>query len=119
MSLLGQLRSGIDQAWEALGDLLVEIDYQRVSRGQYNPATGLVAQTTTKVRLKAALVDYTAQERSGSDMESRDRRAILRAKDLPFKADSGDLLVELDGTQWAVQQVAGDARVYWDLKIRR
>ena len=119
MSVLAQLRSGVDAAWAALGDLLIDAEYRRIVRGAYNPATGTVAETLTKVSLKAALVDFTSEERKGSDMEAGDRRAILRAKDLPFRADSADLIVDSDGTIWSVVQVQGDSRIYWDLRIRR
>ena len=119
MSVLAQVRAGLDTAWEALGDLKVEVDYTRISRGTYNPATGAVTQTVTKVPLTVGLVEYTDEQRANSDMKAGDQRAILRAKDLPFKPQNEDILVEKDGTTWTVQQVGGDKRLYWDLRVRQ
>lgn len=119
MSLLAQVRAGLDSAWEALGDLKVEADYTRIVRGAYNPSTGAVTQSKTTVRVMVGLVDYTDEQRSNSDMQAGDMRALLRARDLPFEPQDEDVLTELDGRVWTVKKVAGDRRIYWDLRIRR
>lgn len=120
MSILNQLRAGLDQAWEALGDALVPVTYRSVSRGAYNPATGSVSQTETSTPITAALIDYKAEQRGGgSDIRTGDRRAIVRAKDLAKRAQSGDQILEADGTRWTVVSVEGDPRVYFDLQIRQ
>jgi hypothetical protein len=119
MSLLAQVRAGLDTAWEALGDLKVEVDYTRIVRGAYNPGTGTVTQTVTKIPLTVGLVDYTDEQRANSDMQSGDQRVLMRAKDLPFKPQDEDVLTEKDGTIWTVKQVAGDKRLYWDLRVRQ
>src|SRR4051794_10718639 len=119
MSILSQLKSGLDQAWIALDDVLMPVSYVSIARGQYNPSTGAVSQAQTATPITAALVDYKTELRgSGSDIRSGDRRALVRAKDLPSRPQSGDQIVESDGTRWTVVSVAGDPRIYFDLQIR-
>lgn len=118
MSVLGQIRSGLDLAWSALGDAKVSVQYVKIARGSYNPATGAVAQTKTVTTLDVGLVDYSDGIRRNDDVQSGDRRALIRAKDLAGKPGDGDLLVEADGTTWSVVKVSGDSRIYWDLQVR-
>jgi len=119
MSLLAQVRAGLDQAWEALGDLKSEATYKRIVRGAYNPATGTISQTISNTSVTVGLVDYTDEQRSGSDMQSGDMRILMRAKDLAFRPEDEDQIIESDGTTWTVKQVMGDKRLYWDLRVRR
>lgn len=118
MSILAQLRSGLDAAWAALGDAKTTVTYGAVARGNYNPATGAVSQSQTSTVIEAGLVDYKAEQRSGTDIRSGDRRALIRAKDLTTRPQTGDYLTEADGTKWTVVSVQGDPRVYFDLQIR-
>lgn len=118
MSLLDQLNTGIDTAWNAMADLLVPVAYTAIKRGSYSPSTGVVSQTSTITQLKAALVDYSDTTRSGSDIEAGDRRALIRASDLPGQPQPGDTLA-VAGVVWSVVSVNGDPRVFHDLQVRR
>jgi hypothetical protein len=118
MTLMNVLKIQMDKAWLMISDLLVQGEYIAISRSSYDPTTGTVSQTSTITRTMVALVDYERGTRQGSDVESGDRRALIRASDLPGTPSPGDLLA-VDGVTWTVIQVSGDARLFHDLQVRR
>jgi len=118
MTLLDQLKTGIDAAWMRIADLLQEAEYIKITRSSFDPISGVVSQTSTITRILVGLVDYTASTRPGSDIEAGDRRALIRAADLPTTPTPGDLLA-VDDQTWTVIRVSGDPRLFHDLQIRR
>jgi hypothetical protein len=109
-NILAKLRAGLNQAWVALGDAKTAIAYVSITQGSLTP--------TTITLINAGLVDYKAGTRPGSDIRAGDRRAIIRASDLPARPKSGDL-IQADGTTWTVVAVQGDPRVFYDLQLRQ
>jgi hypothetical protein len=118
MSLMDLIKTEMDKAWLAASDLLVRGEYIAITGSTYDPATGRVSQSSTITSVMIALVDYELSTRTGSDIQSGDRRAMIRASDLPSVPTPGDLLAIGDQT-WTVVRTGGDPRLFHDLQIRR
>jgi hypothetical protein len=118
MSLMDILKVEMSKAWLSISDLLTPAEYIAISGSAYNVATGQVSQTSTITSVMVALVDYEIGTRTGSDIQSGDRRVMIRASDLPAAPAPGDL-VAVDGQTWSVISCRGDARLFWDLQVRR
>jgi hypothetical protein len=118
MSLIEILKVEMGKAWMSIRDLLTAAEYISISGSAYDPATRQVSQTSTITSVMVALVDYDHGMRTGSDIQAGDRRVMIRASDLPNSPQPGDL-VAVDNQTWAVVAVRGDARLFWDLQVRR
>jgi hypothetical protein len=118
MSLIDLIKTEMSKAWLAVADLLTPAEFIKITRSSFDPATGTVSQTSTITRILVGLVDYTDGTRPGSDVEAGDRRAIVRASDLPSVPAPGDLLA-IGAETWTVVRTGGDPRLFHDLQIRR
>lgn len=119
VDILALAKSGLDTIWVEASTYLVPVTYIRVTRSPYAPGGRVVNTETQHPINRIMLADYDLQMNPRTDIAVSDKNAIIRAKDLPFNPSVGDRIVEADGTEWSVQALGGDTRVYHDLQVRK
>lgn len=122
MGMVDTVRQALDQGWAALGDLLQPVTVRRISRGTYNPATGLTTDNVLTATVQAILVGYDNELIDGTDIKVGDLRCILRGKDITFRPEQGDSVTLPNAQKWSVVRASGDfydPPLYHDLTLRR
>lgn len=122
MAILDTVRKALDQGWEALGDLRQSVTVKRISRGTYNPATGLTTDNVISATVLGILTSYEAGLIDGTDIRVGDMRCVLRGKDISFRPEQGDSVTLPNGDVWRVMRATGDfyePPVYHELTLRR
>jgi hypothetical protein len=122
MTMLDTIRSALDQGWNALGDLRQTVTVRRVSRGDYNPATGRTTDVVLSATVLGVLTSYEADLVDGSDIRVGDLRCLLRGRDIDFRPQQGDTVDLPNGQRWSVTRATGDLYdppIYHELTLRR
>jgi hypothetical protein len=122
MAILDTVRAAFDQGWDALSDLRQPVTIRRVSRGAYNPATGLTADTVLTATVLGVLTSYESELINGTDIRVGDLRCVLRGKDIAFRPEQGDTVNLPNGQRWSVWRATGDLYdppIYHELTLRR
>lgn len=122
MSNLATVRKAMDQGWDALGDLRQTVTIKRISRGVYNPATGLTTDNVITASVLGVLTSYEASLIDGTDIRVGDMRCVLRGKDIAFRPQQGDSITLPNGDVWSVMRATGDfydPPIYHELTLRR
>lgn len=118
MSFYGGLRVTADRLLRDKGQAMT---LNTNASGAYDPETG-AAVTPANVACTGVILDYTAQEIDGTQIETRDRKIILSAVGLPAPPDAGDTIT-VQGAIHAIIDVkplepAGLAVIY-TLQVRK
>jgi hypothetical protein len=122
MTILSTVRQAFDQGWDALGDLRQTVTVKRISRGVYNPATGLTTDNVITADVLCVLTGYEASLIDGTDIKVGDMRCVLRGKDIDFRPEQGDSVTLPSGQIWRVMRATGDfyePPLYHELTLRR
>ena len=125
MNIDGLLQSGIDTAWRIFEQRMKACQYHAITPLPYDVETGTAGEVVTTTPIKAFIFDHDLSlAASGADIQAGDRRALLRANNLPElegrdKSQPGDRLTDHKGVVWNVVLTRGDPDFYFDLTLRR
>jgi hypothetical protein len=122
MAIVGQLRTALDALWVALDDLKQPVTIRRITRGAYDPATGVTSENVATATVQAVLTNFSAEMVDGTDIRAGDLNCIVLGKTIAFRPEQGDSVELPTGQTWRVMQVRGDTyapSLYHELVLRR
>lgn len=125
MNIDALLRNGIDTAWRIFEQRMKSCQYHAITPLPYDVETGTAGEVVTTTPVKAFIFDHDLSlAGGGSDIQAGDRRALLRASNLPEitdreKSQPGDRLTDHKGQVYNVVLTRGDPDFYFDLTLRR
>ena len=114
-----RLRPAAAQLIERAGKAMT---LKQVATSAYDPATGVVTETTGDTALRGVLEDYTVERIDGGLIRQGDRQVTLAAEPITVEPAPGDSLV-IDGVAHTVITVSatysGDLPALYRLQVRK
>lgn len=95
MSLKTQINRAATQALKQADSLAVACTYIQVTAGDhtdYNPVTGLMAETEQTAAIRAILVGITQEEKDQLGLKLCQKKAIWDRAGFPFQVNAEDIL---------------------------
>lgn len=106
-----------DAAAQLIDDVGISATLRKVTEGSYDTDTGTVpGGSTSDLTVQALLLNYSDFQRANTSIDARDRKAVIKAKDLASPPDQQDILIvgSVEFEIISVQEVqeAGSSVIY-------
>lgn len=118
MGLRSMIDKAVGTAFKVAGDIPQTLNYNSITIGAYNPATGTTDTTTITHSIQYIPDAYKAHEIDGEAIKPHDHRVIIRQSTLPVVPKLTDTVV-IDLVTWNVVHFEQDpASATWTLQLR-
>lgn len=125
MGLQATIAAAVKSGFTALGDIPRSISFTAVTPGAYDPATGLVSETTATTTCKAVFSDKPATASQGGLLDSAQpksdrmlRTALIQQSELATRPKRGDRIVDGTSTYYVSSSAAQDpAKATWKVEL--